>query len=154
MQQDYSGRNRPVFYFLFFVICLFITYSSISFAEQTNPIQEITINNKTINVEITNTLESRAVGLMYRESLDPDSGMLFVFEEAAYHCFWMKNTLIPLSIAFISPSGTITDILDMAPLDLTSHCPSQPALYALEMNQDWFAKQGIKVGDHVTGMAH
>ena len=91
---------------------------------------------------------------MYRESLNPDSGMLFVFEEASYHCFWMKNTLIPLSIAFISPNGTITDIVDMAPLDLTSHCPTQPALYALEMNQDWFAKQDIKVGDRVTGISH
>ncbi|MGO3890286.1 MAG: DUF192 domain-containing protein [Paenalcaligenes sp.] len=154
MQQDYSGRNRPVFYFLFFVICLFITGSNISFAEQTNKFQEITINDKTINIEITNTPESRAIGLMYRESLNPDSGMLFVFEEAAYHCFWMKNTLIPLSIAFISPNGTITDILDMAPLDLTSHCPTQPAFYALEMNQGWFTKQNIKVGDRVTGIAH
>lgn len=152
MQHDYSGRNRPVFYFLLLVICLLLTQSGISFAKQTNPIQEITINNKTINVEIADTPETSALGLMYRENLAPDSGMLFVFNQASYHCFWMKNTLIPLSIAFISSEGIITDILDMAPLDLTSHCPSHPALYALEMNQGWFAQQQIKVGDRVTGI--
>ncbi|TGV06688.1 DUF192 domain-containing protein, partial [Alcaligenaceae bacterium 429] len=111
------------------------------------------INNKTINVEIADTPETSALGLMYRENLAPDNGMLFVFNQASYHCFWMKNTLIPLSIAFISSDGIITDILDMAPLDLTSHCPTQPALYALEMNQGWFAQQQIKVGDSVTGIA-
>lgn len=154
MQTNYSGRNRPVFYFLLFVISLLLTNPSISFANTTNKTQEITINNKIINAEIVSTPETRAIGLMNRKTMGANNGMLFVFEEANYYCFWMKNTLLPLSIAFISENGTITDILDMAPLDLTSHCPTQPALYALEMNQGWFAEHQILVGDIVNGIAH
>ena len=91
----------------------------------------------------------RAVGLMDRKHLGKEEGMLFIFEEEGYHSFWMKNTLIPLSIAFIDKEGRIVKITDMKPLTLTSHPPPKPVLYALEMNKGWFFKNGIKVGDVV-----
>jgi len=90
---------------------------------------------------------------MYRSSLAPDSGMLFVFDTVDYQRFWMKNTLIPLSIAFITRDSLITDIMEMAPLDTTTPChSSKPVLYALEMNSGWFQSRGIKPGDVVHGL--
>ncbi len=105
------------------------------------------VKAKEIRVEVARTPEERAMGLMWRKHLGKDEGMLFLFEEEGYHSFWMKNTLIPLSIAFIDRKGKIVKITDMEPLTLTSHPPSQPVLYALEMNQGWFSKNGIKTGD-------
>jgi uncharacterized membrane protein (UPF0127 family) len=79
-------------------------------------------------------------------------GMLFVFEPPAQvHCFWMKNTLLPLSIAFLADDGTVVDVADMKPQTTESHCPRQPVRYALEMNQGWFAKRGIGAGAKLTG---
>jgi hypothetical protein len=100
-----------------------------------------------ISVEVAKTPEERATGLMNRKHLGKDEGMLFIFETEGYHGFWMKNTLIPLSIAFIDKEGKIVRISEMKPLTLDSHDPPQPVLYALEMNKGWFAAHGIKVGD-------
>jgi uncharacterized membrane protein (UPF0127 family) len=83
---------------------------------------------------------------MFRKSLAPNSGMLFIFDAAEIHCMWMKNTYIPLSVAFLDAQGTITNIADMQPHSEQSHCASRPALYALEMEQGWFARRGIKPG--------
>jgi uncharacterized membrane protein (UPF0127 family) len=92
---------------------------------------------------------------MFRESLAPDSGMLFVFDTVEYERFWMKNTLIPLSIAFITRDSLITDVMQMAPLDTTTpYVSSQPVLYALEMNSGWFQSRGIKPGDTIHGLPH
>ncbi len=107
------------------------------------------IKGKEIRVEVARTSEERAVGLMGRKALGREEGMLFIFEEEGYHSFWMKDTLIPLSIAFIDREGRIVKITDMKPRTLTTHSPPQPILYALEMNQGWFSKNGIKVGDIV-----
>lgn len=107
------------------------------------------IKGKEIRVEVARTPEERAVGLMGRKQLGKEDGMLFIFEEEGYHSFWMKNTLIPLSIAFIDREGRIVKIVDMEPLTLISHSPPKPILYALEMNQGWFSKKGIKAGDVV-----
>jgi hypothetical protein len=100
-------------------------------------------------VEVAKTPEERAKGLMHRKHLAKDEGMLFIFEAEGYHGFWMKNTLIPLSIAFLDKEGKIVRISEMKPLTLTSHDPPQPILYALEMNMGWFAAHGIKEGDVV-----
>jgi len=90
---------------------------------------------------------------MYRQSLARDSGMLFVFEVEDTYRFWMKNTYIPLSIAYVDRAGVISDVLEMAPLDTTTrYAPSRPALYALEMNSNWFTADGIKPGDTVKGI--
>ena len=84
---------------------------------------------------------------MGRKHLGEDEGMLFIFEKEDYHSFWMKNTLIPLSIAFIDRDGKILKIADMEPLTLESHPPPKPILYALEMRKGWFSANGIQGGD-------
>lgn len=104
------------------------------------------INTKEILVEIAKTPEERNHGLMGRRDLGKDEGMLFIFEAEDYHGFWMKNTLLPLSIAFIDKDGRIVKITDMKPQTLDSHMPPRPILYALEMKQGWFSHNGIKVG--------
>ena len=86
------------------------------------------------------------IGLMLRERLAPNHGMVFVFEDKSQHCFWMRNTLIPLSIAFIEDDGTIVSIADMAPKSEASTCPPRAVRYALEMDQGWFAKSGVSGG--------
>jgi len=107
------------------------------------------IGQKEIWVEVAKTPEERSYGLMGRKNLGKDEGMLFIFETEDRHGFWMKNTFIPLSIAFIDKNGRIVWITDMKPLTLDSHVPPQPVLYALEMNKGWFSSRGIKVGDMV-----
>ena len=90
-------------------------------------------------------------GLMYRRDMPQHEGMLFVYDMPAVHCFYMKNTYLPLSIAFIADDGTIVNIRDMQPQTLDSHCADKPVRYALEMNQGWFAKRAIKPGFKLSG---
>jgi len=105
------------------------------------------IKSKEIWVEVAKAPEEREKGLMGRRHLGKNEGMLFIFEEEAYHGFWMKETRIPLSVAFIDKEYQIVMITDMEPLTLKLHIPTQPILYALEMNKGWFSANGIKVGD-------
>lgn len=105
-----------------------------------------------IQAEVAATDASRSRGLMFRKELAPNHGMLFVFEQANVQCFWMRNTLLPLSIAFMLDDGTITNIADMAPMTETSHCSTAPVRYTLEMEQGWFAKRGITAGKQITGI--
>jgi len=104
-----------------------------------------------IQAELARTPEQRSIGLMNRPSLPTNDGMLFVFDEPATQCFWMKNTLIPLSIAFVADDGRIEEIADMPPRTLESHCSSKPVRLVLEMNQGWFAKRGVRAGDRLSG---
>jgi uncharacterized membrane protein (UPF0127 family) len=105
-----------------------------------------------IRAEIASNNASREVGLMYRTYLPPDDGMLFIFENKAGHCFWMRNTKIPLSIAFIADDGKILNIEDMQAMTENNHCPVAPIRYALEMNQGWFSKKGISTGFVINGL--
>jgi uncharacterized membrane protein (UPF0127 family) len=89
---------------------------------------------------------------MQRKSMAQGAGMLFLFDESAGHCMWMKNTLIPLSVAFIDERGEIVNIADMQPLDETTHCALRPVRYVLEMNQGWFKKRGISAGMLIKGL--
>jgi uncharacterized membrane protein (UPF0127 family) len=116
------------------------------------PTVPLTINGHKVVAEIAATPEQRSTGLMYRFSLQPDHGMVFVFEHPEPQGFWMKNTFIPLSIAFIGPDGRILNVDDMAPHDESSHPSRGPALYALEMRKGWFAERGIAAGDVVKGL--
>jgi len=100
--------------------------------------------NVDLLVEVADNAQERAKGLMSRESLPEDQGMLFVFEAEAEHAFWMKDTLIPLSIAFIKGEGVVVDIQDMEPRDETIHKAGEPYLYTVEANQGWFARNGIE----------
>lgn len=112
----------------------------------------LTAGMHVIQAEVAITPEQRAIGLMHRKTMQANSAMLFVFEEAQQQCFWMRNTLLPLSIAFLADDGKVVNIADMKPLDETSHCSAKPVRYALEMNQGWFAKHGIKAGSKVGGL--
>ncbi len=94
---------------------------------------------------------TRATGLMFRKDMPQAEGMLFVFEQPSAQCFWMKNTYLPLTIAFVADDGTIVNLADMKPLTTDSHCSAKPVRYVLEMNQGWFGKKGIKAGFKLSG---
>ena len=104
-----------------------------------------------IKAELARTPQQRQIGMMHRTQMASHEGMLFVFEQPAPQCFWMKNTLLPLSIAFIADDGSIVNIADMQPQSEKSHCSAQPVRFALEMNQGWFDKRGIKPGFKLKG---
>jgi uncharacterized protein len=104
-----------------------------------------------IHAEVAQTPDERATGLMFRREMAQQDGMLFVFEQPATQCFWMKNTLLPLSAAFIAEDGSIVNIVDMKPQTLDSHCSAKPVRFVLEMNQGWFAKRGLKAGAKLSG---
>lgn len=110
----------------------------------------IEVAGKSLPVEFANTPEQRARGLMYRQSLCEDCGMLFRFVPVRQASMWMKNTFVPLDVAFIDGNGVITDIKPLMPQDLTSVGASKAVMYALEMNQGWFAANNIRVGDHIS----
>ena len=121
-------------------------------AEPPMPTRVLKIGNHPLKVEVAQTEAQREQGLMFRKSLGRDDGMLFIFDEPAYHAMWMKNTLIPLSVAFLDAQGTILNILDMEPQTLDSHAAAGPAIYAIETNKGWFDGKKIKAGDKVTGL--
>ena len=104
-----------------------------------------------ITAEVARTPDQRAIGLMNRPAMPTNDGMLFVFDQPGQQCFWMKNTLLPLSIAFLADDGSIVNIEDMKPQSLDSHCSAKPVRFALEMNQGWFAKRALKPGTKITG---
>jgi len=104
-----------------------------------------------IDAQVALTPEQRQIGLMLRKDMPQHEGMIFVFEQASQQCFWMKNTLLPLTAAFVADDGTIVNLADMKPETTDSHCSSRPVRYVLEMNKGWFAKKGIKPGSKLTG---
>ena len=119
---------------------------------QSLPITKIQVGPHAVSAEVAQTPEQRALGLMYRFSLPADHGMLFVFPEPQPLGFWMRNTYIPLSIAYIDAGGRILNVEDMAPRDESSHLSRGAALYALEMRKGWFAEKGLGPGTRVTGL--
>lgn len=121
-------------------------------AQATLPVVPLTAGMYAIQAEVAATPASRQQGLMYRKTMPANAGMLFVFEEKAGHCFWMKNTDLPLSIAFLADDGSIVNIEDMAPQTESNHCPKAPVRYALEMNKGWFAQKGIRAGAKIGGL--
>jgi uncharacterized membrane protein (UPF0127 family) len=104
-----------------------------------------------IDAQVAQTFNERQTGLMHRKEMPAHEGMLFVFEQPARQCFWMKNTLLPLTAAFVADDGTIVNLADMQPLSEASHCSAQPVRYVLEMNQGWFAQKNLKAGAKLTG---
>jgi uncharacterized membrane protein (UPF0127 family) len=116
------------------------------------PTVELSAGIHLIRAEVAYTFETRARGLMFRESLGPNEGMFFVFPQAEIQCMWMKNTLIPLSVAFLDEKGKVVSISDMRPQTETSHCAAAPAKFALEMSGGWFAAKGIRAGATIIGL--
>lgn len=104
-----------------------------------------------IDAQVAQRFHERQIGLMHRTNMPQHEGMLFVFEQPATQCFWMKNTLIPLTAAFVADDGTIVNLVDMQPLDETSHCSAKPVRYVLEMNQGWFQSKNIQAGAKLSG---
>lgn len=115
------------------------------------PVVQLQAGIHLIRAELAANDRTRARGLMFREKLGPSEGMLFVFQAAARQCFWMRNTLVPLSIAFIDDDGSIVNIADMQPQSDDSHCSAKPVRFALEMQQGWFAKRGLGIGAKIAG---
>lgn len=116
------------------------------------PVVTLKVAGHALKAEVVATPEQRARGLMFREKLGRNDGMLFIFDEPAYHSMWMMNTLIPLSVAFVDGEGRILNIEDMQPRTLDSHVAQGPARYAVETNIGWFAERKIKAGDKITGL--
>jgi len=116
------------------------------------PVDWLTVGGHRITVELARRPEERNRGLMFRESLPPEHGMLFLFERDEVQAFWMRNTRIPLSIAYADARGQIVRIADLEPLDERPVSSIAPARYALEMNRGWFAAHGVAAGDRITGI--
>ncbi len=104
-----------------------------------------------IQAQVAATPEQRAIGLMFRKEMPTGEGMLFVFERPEAQCFWMQNTWLPLTAAFIADDGTIVNLADMQPQTTKSHCSTRPVRFVLEMNRGWFAKRGLKAGSRLSG---
>ena len=132
------------------ILLLALWFSGSALAEL--PSVQLAAGMHLIRAEVADSMGTRMEGLMHRKSMPEGSGMVFVFDENAAHCMWMKNTLIPLSVAFIDEAGAIINIADMQPHSEQSHCASRPARYALEMNKGWFAQRGIKAGAKLRGL--
>jgi len=113
---------------------------------------QLKVAGHALRAEVAGTVEQRMKGLMFREKLGANDGMLFVFDEPGYHAMWMKNTPLPLSVAFVDGEGRILNILDMEPHTLDQHMAAGPARYALETHKGWFAQRRIKPGDKVAGL--
>ncbi len=104
-----------------------------------------------IQVQLAQDFEQRQIGLMWRKEMPQNEGMLFVFDQPAVQCFWMRNTLLPLTAAFVSDDGSIVNLADMKPMNDDSHCSKKPVRFVLEMNQGWFAKRNIQAGFKLSG---
>ena len=123
-----------------------------AYAQEKLPVIPLNIGLHLIQAEVAATDSARQQGLMFRKSMGTNEGMVFVFDKPARLCMWMKNTYLPLSVAFLDGEGRILNIEDMQPLTSDSHCALKPARYALEMNQGWFAKKNISPGAQVRGL--
>jgi uncharacterized membrane protein (UPF0127 family) len=131
-------------------LALLLLLSLPAFAQEP-PVVQLNAGMHLIRAEVAADFGTRMRGLMHRPSMPQNAGMLFIFDEATQHCMWMKNTLIPLSVAFLDDRGTIVNIADMEPHSEQSHCAVRPVRYALEMNRGWFAARGIKPGSRLGG---
>ncbi len=138
---------------LFLLITAFAAGAAPLHAQQTGlPEVTLSIKGHKLTAEVAATDNSRMTGLMHRRMMPENRGMLFVFAYSQPQSFWMMNTYLPLSIAYVDEQGVIVNITDMKPLTTDPHPSAKPAMYALEMNQGWFAKRGIKAGARIEGL--
>ena len=135
------------------LLCLFPFAAPVMAASGMNfPVITLKAGKHHIRAEVASTDAQREQGLMFRKELPKNNGMLFVFDRPARSCMWMKNTPLPLSVAFMDANGTIVNIEEMEPFTLDSHCSKGWIRYALEMNKNWFARNGIKPGSKINGL--
>ena len=131
--------------------CAFSTASPAQDGPQKLAAIRLSAGMHVIQAELAQSPDERSIGLMFRKTMATNDGMLFTFEQPGQQCFWMKNTLLPLSAAFIAEDGSVVNIEDMKPQTLDSHCSAKPVRFVLEMNAGWFAKRGIKPGTKLQG---
>jgi len=138
-----------------FATALFgMTLSQVQAQERGLPRTTLQAGMYLIRAEVAGDVDSRARGLMFRDRLGPNEGMLFVFEQPSTQCFWMRNTLIPLTIAFLADDGRIVNTADMEPKSEASHCSTEGVRFALEMERGWFAKRGLSRGDRISAPSY
>jgi uncharacterized membrane protein (UPF0127 family) len=137
---------------IFLISLVMLAVTSSAQHVRTFPVVSLTAGMHLIKAEIVANDTDRQQGLMFRKKMGENEGMLFVLDAPADICMWMKNTLIPLSVAFIDQNKNIINIEDMKPNTLHSHCAKRKASYALEMNQGWFNKKNIKPGTKINGI--
>jgi len=148
-----AGLSSPAFFWVCLLLLMATDWAWPALAQgMLLPTTQLTIGPHKVWVEIAATEASRSYGLMNRASLPPNHGMLFVFETDQDSCFWMKNTPLPLTIAFIDAQGDILNMADMQPHTTDTHCPAAPVRYALEMAQGWFATHGVRPRTTVYGL--
>jgi len=135
--------------------CLSVWFCSLAWAQGSPQLQlpriQLQAGMHQIQAQVAANPDQRSIGLMHRAEMPQSEGMLFAFEQASQQCFWMKNTILPLTAAFIADDGTIVNLADMKPQTTDAHCSEQPVRWVLEMNQGWFAKRGIKAGFKLQG---
>ncbi len=136
---------------LLIAIGMSVLGSSAQQAQMNLPRTKLSAGMHMLDVQLAQTPQERQIGLMFRKDMPQHEGMLFVFEQPATQCFWMRNTLIPLTAAFVADDGTIVNLADMKPLSDESHCSTKPVRFVLEMNQGWFAKRNIQAGYKLGG---
>jgi uncharacterized membrane protein (UPF0127 family) len=148
-------KIQPIRHLQYFLLAALLATSLPTSAQDTPQMHldriQLTAGMHRIDAQVAATPEQRQTGLMFRKDMPQHEGMIFIFEQASKQCFWMKNTLIPLSAAFIADDGTIVNIEEMKPLVLDGHCSTQPVRYVLEMNKAWFSKKGLKAGSKLQG---
>lgn len=135
-----------------FLLCALLASTLVAAQGSPLPRVELTAGFYRINAEVAANQADRTQGLMHRRVMAPNEGMIFAFPQTDMHCFWMKNTPLPLSIAFLDEKGTIISIDEMAPETEDNHCPARPARFALEMNAGWFKAKGLKPGATIGGV--
>jgi uncharacterized protein len=134
-----------------FVIVTAFGYALAQDGPQKLPSIKLSAGMHLLQVEVAQTPQEHSVGLMFRKSMSTNDGMLFIFERPGQQCFWMKNTMLPLAVAFIADDGSIVNIDAMKPQTLDGHCSTREVRYVLEMNDGWFEKRGIKAGMKLQG---
>ena len=141
--------KRPVV-----LLALFASLVASAFAQQAQTdLQRVklSVGMYQIDAQVAQTAQQREIGLMFRKEMPQTEGMIFVFDQPATQCFWMRNTLLPLTAAFVADDGRIVNLADMKPQTDDSHCSEEPVRFVLEMNQSWFAKKNIKKGAKLGG---
>ena len=137
------------------LLCMWVFATSTVWAQESPQLQlprvTLSAGMHLINAQVASTPQQRAIGLMFRKEMPVNEGMLFAFEQASEQCFWMKNTLLPLTAAFVADDGSIVNLADMQPQSLESHCSTRPVRFVLEMNKGWFDKRGLKAGSKLSG---
>jgi uncharacterized protein len=141
-------------FFILLTLCFALFFAAHVHAQeqaQKLPVVSLRAGIHLIQAMVAQTEDERSTGLMYRQEMGPNEGMLFIFEQASTQCFWMKNTLLPLSAAFVRDDGSIVNIENMKPQTTNGHCSKEPVRFVLEMHEGWFAKRGFKPGSKLAG---